>query len=161
MPSELFAFVVPFRDLAPVVDDWRERTCATKPSHDMPPHVTLLVPAPPDTEAAAEALASFGAFDVTFAQLGRFPRTLWLAPEPNGPFVGITQGFMERFPDHKPYDGLFDGITPHLTIAQGDDLSAAETAIRPLLPLRSRASSVVLSEQVAPDRWHENAELSI
>jgi hypothetical protein len=30
--SEL-ALVVPFEELAPVVDDLRERTCGTKPSH--------------------------------------------------------------------------------------------------------------------------------
>ena len=37
------ALVVPFPELAPVVDDLRERTCVSKPSHGMPPHVTLLV----------------------------------------------------------------------------------------------------------------------
>jgi 2'-5' RNA ligase superfamily len=159
MPSELFAFSVPFRDLAPVVDDWRERTCVSKPSHGVPPHVTLLIPAPPDTEGAASALASFAAFDVTFALLDRFPGTLWLAPEPSEPFVGMTRALVERFPGHAPYDGHFEGITPHLTVAQGDALAAAEAAVEPLLPLRSRASSVVLFEQVSSDRWRESAEL--
>ena len=32
------ALVVPFPELAPVVDDLRERTCVSKPSHGMPPH---------------------------------------------------------------------------------------------------------------------------
>jgi len=161
MPSELFAFTVPFRDLSPAVDDWRERTCASKPSHGVPPHVTLLIPAPPDADGAAAALASFAAFDVTFALLERFPGTLWLAPEPSEPFVGMTRALRERFPDHPPYDGHFEGITPHLTVAQGEDLAAAEADVRPLLPLRSRASSVVLFEQVSADRWRENAELAL
>ena len=161
MSSELCAFTVPFRDLAPAVDEWRERTCATKPSHGVPPHVTLLIPAPPDLDAAVEALRPFGAFDVTFAGFGRFPGTLWLAPRPAAPFVAMTEALAEAFPDHAPYGGVFKGITPHLTVAQGDELDAAEAAIAPALPLTSRASSVVLFAQAAGDRWVERAELDL
>jgi 2'-5' RNA ligase len=161
MTGERFAFSIPFRDLAPAVDVWRERTCGSKPSHGVPPHVTLLIPVPPDVDSAAEALASFGAFDVTFARLDRFPGTLWLAPEPSEPFGEMTNALMERFPEHAPYGGGFEGITPHLTVAQGDDLAEAEDAIAPLLPLRSRASSIVLFQQVAADRWLEKDELPL
>jgi 2'-5' RNA ligase len=161
MPAELYALSVPSRDLAPVVDEWRERTCATKPSHGVPPHVTLLVPAPPDADGAAESLASFAPFDVTFARFGRFPGTLWLAPEPAEPFVELTKSLLARFPGHEPYGGQFAGITPHVTIAQGEELAAAEAALDPLLPLHSRASSVVLFEQVAPDCWREKAEFAL
>lgn len=161
MALELYAFSVPFRDLAPAVDEWRERTCAAKPSHGVPPHVTLLIPAPPDVAGAAEALAPYGAFDVAFTRLGRFPDTLWLAPEPSDPFMTMTQALVERFPDHAPYDGLFEEITPHLTVAQGEDFGGAEAALQPLLPLESRAASVVLFERIAPDRWRENAEFAL
>jgi 2'-5' RNA ligase superfamily len=161
MPSELYAFSVPFRDLAPAVDEWRERTCATKPSHGVLPHVTLLIPAPPDADGAAETLASLGPFEVAFARFGRFPGTLWLAPDPVEPFVEMTRSLVARFPGHEPYGGEFAGITPHLTVAEGEELSAAEAALEPLLPLRSRASSVVLFEQLAPDRWCENAEFAL
>jgi 2'-5' RNA ligase len=161
MSSELFAFSIPFRDLAPAVDEWRERTCASKPSHGVPPHMTLLIPAPPDLDAARDALRSFGAFDVTFAGFGRFPGTLWLAPEPAAPFVAMSEALVAAFPDHTPYGGKFEGITPHLTVAQGDELDAAEAAIAPALPLTSCASSVVLFEQAADDRWVERAELDL
>ncbi len=161
MSSELFAFSIPFRDLAPAVDEWRERTCTSKPSHGVPPHVTLLIPAPPDVDAAAEALCPFGAFDVTFAGFGRFPATLWLAPEPAAPFVAMTEALVQAFPDHAPYGGLFEEITPHLTVAQGGELDAAETTLAAALPLGSRASSVVLFEQAADDRWVERAEFDL
>lgn len=161
MSSELYAFTIAFRDLAPAVDGWRERTCTSKPSHGVPPHVSLLGPAPPDLDAAIEALRSFGAFDVTFAGFGRFPGTLWLAPEPAAPFVAMTEALVKAFPDHPPYGGLFQEITPHLTVAQGDELDAAETAIATALPLTSRASSVVLFERVADDRWVERAEFDL
>ena len=161
MSSERFAFSIPFRDLSPAVDEWRERTCTSKPSHGVPPHVTLLIPAPPDLDAAAEALRSFGAFDVAFAGFGRFPGTLWLAPEPAAPFVAMTEALSRVFPDHAPYGGGFEEITPHLTVAQGDELDAAETAIAAALPLASRASSVVLFQQAADDRWVERAEFDL
>jgi 2'-5' RNA ligase len=161
MPAELYAFSVPFRDLAPALDEWRERSCTEKPSHGVPPHVTLLIPAPPDVADAAEALASHSPFDVTFARFDRFPGTLWLAPEPSDPFVRMTKALVERFPDHVPYEGRFEQVTPHLTVAQGEDSTAAEAALRPLLPFGSRAASVVLFEQVAPGHWRENAEFAL
>jgi 2'-5' RNA ligase len=156
-----FAFLVPFRDLAPLVDDWRERTCTSKPSHGVPPHVTLLIPAPPDMEAAEVALAEFSPFDVTFRRLDRFPGTLWLAPEPTQPFVAMTEALVRQFPDNLPYEGTFETVTPHLTVAQGDDLDRAAAALRSLLPFRSQASSVVLLEQLALARWGEAAELPL
>jgi 2'-5' RNA ligase len=161
MSSELFAFTIPFRDLAPAVDEWRELTCGSKPSHGVPPHITLLIPAPPDLDVAKAALAEFSPFDVTFSEFGRFPDTLWLAPEPAAPFVAMTEALFEAFPNHAPYGGVFNEITPHLTVAQGDELDAAEQDIAPALPLSSRASSVVVFEQVAPDRWRENAEFDL
>jgi hypothetical protein len=161
MAPELFAFSIPFRDLAPVVDEWRERTCTSKPSHGVPPHVTLLIPAPADLDGAAEALSPFGAFGVTFVRLERFPGALWLAPEPAEPFVAMTEALVERFPGHLPYGGEFATVTPHLTVAQGDDLDAPESRLAATLPLRSRASSVVLFEQVAPNHWREKAELPL
>jgi 2'-5' RNA ligase len=156
-----FAFLIPFRDLAALVDDWRERTCTSKPSHGVPPHVTLLIPAPPDMEAAEAALAEFSPFDVTFRRLDRFPGTLWLAPEPTEPFVAMIKALARQFPDNLPYEGMFEIVTPHLTVAQGDDLDEAATTLRSHLPLQSRACSVVLLEQVAPDHWHEAAELAL
>jgi 2'-5' RNA ligase len=126
----------------------------------VPPHVTLLIPAPPDLDAAARALEPFGPFDVTFSEFGRFPGTLWLAPDPAEPFVAMSEALGGAFPAHPPYEGEFAGITPHLTVAQGEELGAAETALAPVLPLRSRASSIVLFEQVAADRWREAAEFA-
>jgi 2'-5' RNA ligase len=158
---KLFALLVPFRDLAPLVDDWRERTCTSKPSHGVPPHVTLLIPAPPDMDAAEAALKEFSPFEVTFRRLDRFPGTLWLAPEPSDPFVAMTEALVQQFPGNPPYEGMVETVRPHLTVAQGDDLDEAAAALASLLPLRSRASSVVLLERLAPTRWGEAGELPL
>jgi 2'-5' RNA ligase len=157
--SEL-ALVVPFEGLAPVVDDLRERTCASKPSHGMPPHVTLLVPAPRDVEAIAEVLFAFAAFEVVFARLDRFPGVLWLAPEPAQPLARMIEALIERFPDYPPYGGAFGEIVPHLTVAQSEFDEAVST-LEPWLPLSTRAERAVLLEQVQAVHWRELATFEL
>jgi 2'-5' RNA ligase len=154
------AVVVPFVGLADLVDDWRERTCLTKPSHGVPPHVTLLVPGRDDVPAVVEAVASFVAFDVRFAHVDRFPGTLWLAPEPAEPFVELTAALVARWPECKPYGGVFSRVIPHLTVAQRE-LDEAAAALAPFLPLDSRAESVALYEKVQPDHWRELATIAL
>ncbi len=154
------ALVVPFDELAPVVDALRERTCVTKPSHGMPPHVTLLVPSPREAGPIAEVLAPFRAFDVRFECVDRFPGTLWLAPEPSPPFVRMIEALTRRFPDHPPYGGAFFRIVPHLTVAQSQFDSAVPTA-EAWLPLQARAERAVLFEEAEPDRWSEVARFDL
>ena len=155
-----YALVVPFPDLAPVVDDVRERTCVSKPSHGVPPHVTLLAPCTDDVAAIGEQLAPFGPFDVSFAALDRFPGTLWLAPDPSEPFREMTASLVARFPDHQPYGGVFSRVVPHLTVAQAD-LDAAAAELGPRLPLRSQATSAVLLERDRTERWSEVATFTL
>jgi 2'-5' RNA ligase len=154
------ALVVPFEGLAPVVDDLRERTCESKPSHGMPPHVTLLVPAPRDVEGIAEVLFAFAAFEVVFARLDRFPGTLWLAPEPAQQFARMIEALMRRFPDYPPYGGAFREIVPHLTVAQSEFDEGVST-LEPWLPLSTRADRAVLLEQVQAVHWREVATFEL
>ena len=120
--------------------------------NDLPPHVTVLYPAPDDVAAIAQVLAPFGQVDVTFARLDRFPGTLWLAPEPAAPFVAMTEAMVAGFPDWQPYGGVFKSVIPHLTVAQASLDDVAEQ-IEPLLPLQSRADTVVLYRE-SPQRGH-------
>jgi 2'-5' RNA ligase len=121
---------------------------------DLPPHVTVLHPAPGDVEAIAEALAPFEAFDVVFSRLDRFPGTLWLVPDPSEPFVAMTEALVDRFPEHPPYGGVFTSIVPHLTVAQAR-LDDVESLVQPFLPLASRVDSVVLYERAQAAHWRE------
>ena len=154
------ALVVPFPGLPDVVTDWLERTVPAKPSHGMPPHVTVLYPSPGDVVGLAETLWDFSGFDVDFRELDRFPGTLWLAPEPSTPFRDMTDALAARYPDYPPYGGEFPDVIPHLTVAQAD-LDAAAAAIADWLPLRARAEAVVLLEQVQSDHWREVATFDL
>jgi hypothetical protein len=154
------ALVVPFEELAPVVDELRERSCVAKPSHGMPPHVTLLFPAPHDIDAIGSVLREFSVFEVVFVRLDRFPETLWLAPEPSEPFRHMIEAIRLRFPEYPPYGGAFTDVVPHLTVAQSgidEELSTVEG----WLPLRSRAERAVLLEEAEPERWLEVATFEL
>ena len=122
--------------------------------NDLPPHVTVLWPAPGDVVEIAKVLEPFDQFDVTFARLDRFPGVLWLAPEPAMPFAAMTAAMMARFPDWPPYHGVYSSIIPHLTVAQAQ-LDETATLLEPLLPIASRAESVVLFESADGRHWHE------
>jgi 2'-5' RNA ligase len=145
------ALAVPFPGLVEVVGV----------PNDLPPHVTVLYPAPDDVAAITEVLAPFDRFEVTFARLDRFPGVLWLAPEPAEPFVAMTEAMLARFPGHPPYGGVFRSIVPHLTVAQ-EQLDETAELVAPLLPLRSHAETVVLyRETPQPGRWVEAATFDL
>ena len=129
-------------------------------ANDLPPHITVLIPCPGDVPAITEVLAPFGAFDVTFPRLERFPGTLWLAPEPAEPFVALTEAMVGRFPGWQPYGGVFTSVVPHLSVAQ-ERLDDVAELVEPLLPLHSRVESVVLYEHAYGDHWHEAATFDL
>lgn len=128
--------------------------------NDLPAHVTVLWPAPGDALAIARVLEPFDPFDVTFPRLDRFPGVLWLAPEPAEPFVAMTEAMVARFPDWLPYGGVYSSIIPHLTVAQSQ-LDETATLLEPLLPIASRAESVVLYESADGRHWHEHATFDL
>lgn len=152
--------LVPFPEVAAVVEPWTERTCpSSKPSQGIRAHVTLLFPLPRDVDGVRHVLRDARAFDIEFRELRHFPATLWLAPEPAEPFVRLTEALVARFPDWPPYGGGFDAIVPHLTVAQGEaaTLDLAERDVAPSLPLRGRAREAVLLTEVESGRWVRQA----
>lgn len=154
------------------VEEWRERTCTDKPSIGIPAHVTLLfpfVPAPEiDDGLVAELSALFGGFEIFNVELRetrRWPEMVYLAPEPPEPFIDLTEAIVARYPDYPPYEGVFDSIVPHLTVAHGGAslLGQAETELLESLPIGVVAREVVLLEESVPDwgRWQIRARFRL
>ena len=150
--------LVPFPEVAVVVEPWLEQSVGARPSHGIPAHVTLLFPFPPD-EDPGPVLRDVRAFDVAFRELRRFAEApaLYLAPEPASTFVSLTKALVARFPDWPPYGGAFAEIVPHLTVAWGAALDEAEAAVAPSLPLHGRAREAVLLSEVELQRWQVRA----
>jgi 2'-5' RNA ligase superfamily len=146
------ALLLPFPELAPIVDRWLEHSVGSRPSDGIPPHVTILAPSPPDI---GDVLGGVEAFDVEFREMRRFPiGAVWLAPDPSEPFVALTKRVWERYPDWPPYGGEFlPDITPHLTVAWGAKLDEAEADLRTKLPLHGRAREARLFRRVDETRW--------
>lgn len=159
----LSALVVPVPRVGPIVEGWLERTVPSKPSIGIPVHVTLLFPFVPAEEIDERLLAGLRRlfagsepFGFTLPRTARFPTTLYLAPEPAGSFVELTKAICARWPGHEPYEGEFDEIVPHLTVAQGESelLDLADADVSPKLPVTVRATEVLLLEEVQPF-WQE------
>ena len=157
------ALIVAVPEASRVVDVWRDRTSRTKPSRGVPPHVTLLYPFVPadelrdeDVAALRELFAAAAPFAVELREPRRFPRALYLAPEPPEPFVALTRAIETRF-HARHWGGRYETVIPHLTVAEGDDalLDGAEADVRDYLPLAFRVSEATLLEEVEPssNRW--------
>lgn len=147
------ALLVPFRELAGVVEPWLEHSVGARPSHGIPPHVTLLFPCPALPDEIGEVLAGTAPFQVDFREVRRFPEVAYLAPEPPEPFAELTRALWDRFPDWPPYGGAHPTITPHLTIAWGAKLEEAEAAVAADLPLRGQAREALMLRRAEPDHW--------
>jgi 2'-5' RNA ligase len=166
------ALIVAVPDAAPMVDPWLERTCRARPSVGIPAHITLLFPFVPAAQVDNELMddlrslfARFAAFPFTLDRPERFPEVLYLAPAPARPFTLLTEAIVTRYPECPPYEGAYDAIVPHLTVAQGDAaaLDEAEADIRSALPIESVAHEVLLLEELEPSwvRWRTRARFQL
>ena len=166
----LSAVIVAVPQAPPAVERWLEATAGAKPSHGVPPHVTILFPFVPaavvDRELVDELRALAGRFEpfaFELRELRRWPGVLYLAPEPDAPFVELTEAFVAEYPEHPPYGGEHETIVPHLTVAQGEEeaLTAAAADVRPSLPLRARARELLFLAERERDVWQAAARISL
>jgi 2'-5' RNA ligase len=129
----------------------------------VPAHVTLLFPfVDPGsiTEAVIEQVRSVAlaspAFEFRLTAIRRFPRAVYLAPEPAELFLALTGQLMRAFPGLPPYAGEHADIVPHLTVAQieGPRQDAVEAELRGALrlPIRAACAELTLIES-SSGRW--------
>ena len=87
-----------------------------------------------------EIAAGVRCFDYRLAQMRRFPVALYLAPDPDVSFSALTDAVWRAFPDHPPFEGKFDTVVPHVTVAHGDEpqLCEIEVELRIALPCGRR-----------------------
>jgi 2'-5' RNA ligase superfamily len=87
----------------------------------------------------------------------RFGRQiLYLAPEPSGPFVGLTNALASEFPGFPPYEGIHDDVVPHVTVADsldGELLSRITSDLEPQLPVACRAEMATIVVRGNDHRW--------
>jgi hypothetical protein len=128
----------------------------------VPAHVTILYPfvaAPGLTPAVrgqiAEIAGEFRAFEVTFANVARWPGVVYLEPVPSSRFAALTDRCAAAFPDHPPYAGSIHEVIPHLTVVEGDaaPVDAIEDAARAALPFQAAANALEVLVEDDAGRW--------
>jgi len=133
---------------------------------NVPAHVTILYPfmAPELVDANVLAVlkgiaASVPPFDYRMKETRRFPVALYLAPDPEDSFAALTDGVFGAFPDFPPFEGKFDTVVPHVTVAHGDEPLLCEIEVELRIALSgagvgARCSEVVLIEN-SSGRWEQ------
>jgi hypothetical protein len=151
------ALVLPVPEAERVVRQLRERYDPSARA-GLFAHITLLTPFATEWEGLDGFFAGFAPFSFELTRTGRFPGTLYLAPEPVAPFVGMIEGLGARYPDHPAYGGEFDEIVPHLTVAHHPNeasLDAIAMIVKSALPIVAYASSVLLMQGSNENGWRE------
>jgi 2'-5' RNA ligase len=140
----------------------------------VPAHITVLFPfkAPDELTPAVVAdlgrlFARYGPFSFSLSELGTFPDTLYLVPTPGKPFVELTRAVHEQFPETPPYEGAFDEIVPHLTLARAPEempfermVQEVEVDLGPQLPLEIRATEIDLLDNACGE-WCVNSTFAL
>lgn len=161
---------VPAAELA--VGEYRRRFDSSA-AKGVPAHVTVLYPFVPPSQMGDDVLAAVATAVATVQRFGASWRTtgwfgeevLWLAPEPAASFRALTTAVSRAFPEHPPYDGQFDDVTPHLTVGHlgsADQLRAVELEVRSHLPISMDVTHVqVICGTTSPGSWHTISELPL
>lgn len=117
----------------------------------VPAHITLYYPftrptliTPQVLHALRQALARTQPFTYRLKRVGRFPRVVYLAPEPAEPFVDLIVAIGRSFPGTKPYRGRYPQIVPHLTVARGDEPRMDQAHVE-LQAMMARFGAIVAS----------------
>jgi len=131
---------------------------------NVPAHVTVLYPFVPPTLIDDEVLErlrgiarAVPCFEYRLARTKRFPVALYLDPEPGDSYAALTDQVFRAFPDYPPFEGKFDTVVPHVTVAHGDEplLCEIEVELRIALPaagIPARCHELVLIEN-SSGRW--------
>jgi 2'-5' RNA ligase len=131
---------------------------------NVPAHVTVLYPFMAPGDITAEVIArlrdivrAVPCFSYRMAKTRRFPVALYLEPEPDVSFSALTNGIFAAYPDYPPFEGKFETVVPHVTVAHGDEelLCSIEIELRIALPgagITARCSEVMLIEN-SSGRW--------
>jgi hypothetical protein len=155
-PDRHTELVIPIDCAAPALAGWTPAAGGIVMGH----HLTVIDPFVPsfllDVDALAavrEVLGAFEPFTYELARVDRFPGVLYLAPEPAEPFIAMTRALWQRFPEHPPYEGRFEEIVPHVTLALGAEPPGLAEHVAARLPVHGRVEDVRLLMEDPSGSW--------
>jgi 2'-5' RNA ligase len=170
MPDTALICNVP--EAEPYIARYRERYDPSA-RRNVPAHVTILYPFMSPDQVDEKVLATLRAiasaipsFSYRMARMRRFPVALYLEPEPDQSFAALTDAIFRAFPDYPPFEGKFESVVPHITVAHGDEplLCEIEVELRIALPagggIAARCNELILIEN-GSGRWEQMAVFSL
>jgi 2'-5' RNA ligase len=156
------AIIIPIA--VPVAVDRLRQRMDPSAADGVPAHVTLIYPFMPPSELkddvrrrVEEIVAAEPSFPVVLRSIARFPGVVYLEPDPADPFRRLTNALAAAFPGYPPYEGAFEEIVPHVTVAAevpDDYLDAAAHALPASLPVRDVAREAWLIGHTPEQAWH-------
>ncbi len=176
------ALVVLVPEAETLVSSFRD---AYDPSAEMgiPAHITINYPfhayeqnKPRFLDELKALFSIYTSFDFCLSELRNFPGVLYLAPEPEQPFIQLIQAVGDRFPGSPPYGGVHEDPIPHLTIADVEDNNLFERDkydfsefSKERLPIYASTSQVWLMDtqedgwgkRIGFDLSHENQGITV
>ena len=98
------------------------------------------------------------AFDYRQLEVRRWPDTVYVAVEPEAPFVQLQADLATTFPDHPIYGRSHDfAYVPHISIVEGSGLNSTAIDRAPRhslgLPVWGRATALEVIATDAGGRW--------
>lgn len=141
------------------------RTFVPQSRLGVPAHVTIFYPFLPATSLdevvrrkLTAAVSATRPFTVEFRRVATFPDAVYLAPDPEAPFVALSRAVDEAFPGLPPYGDpslAVEDLIPHLTVATGTpaELRACEVIAGSLLPVRATVRQLTVIAEGAGGRW--------
>jgi len=137
-----------------LVHKWREELDPAA-GWGIPAHITLLYPfAPPDRitdemlATVKETVGTSRSFHYSLRDVRWFgDQVVYLAPNPEAPFLSLIHSLVGAFPAYLPYGGRFAEVVPHLTVGNGAAVGRLQEVARALagqLPIHAVASQVLL-----------------
>ena len=155
-PLHEAALIVPVPEAEPWVGELRQLYDPSA-AVGVPAHITVNYPFTPHLGRPLEArlqlaalLSGFRQFSFALCEICTFPGVIYLAPEPEAPFVALAEAVASLFPDSPPYEGRFADFVPHLTVAQVDETAVAAVMtevserVSAVLPVPCQALHVML-----------------
>jgi hypothetical protein len=88
---------------------------------------------------------------------------VYLEPEPASRFGALIDRIMTRFPEFPPYDGMIEGVIPHLTLVENADAPLDEIAAAAArhLPFERSVRSIEVLAERADGRWQPHWRVPI
>jgi 2'-5' RNA ligase superfamily len=162
--------LAPVEQAEPVVGRWRAEFDETA-AEGVPAHIPILFPFVDRDElddrvlaAVTDVIGRHRAIDFRLSEVRRFPDgNVYLPPDPAAPFRRLTEAIWQQWPDHPPYEGRFDEIVPHLTVAiepPDERASEIERSLRAALPISAHTGRVELLAY-EPGQWRKLADFDL